>query len=60
MKSPPFLLVYTRYEKMQGISVIFDDINMALPNEKDRLHNLKIVDNMLINYLYYCNDYING
>jgi len=60
MKSPPFLLVYTRYEKMQGISVIFDDINMALPNEKDRLHNLKIVDNILINYLYYCNDYING
>ena len=47
MKSPPFLLVYTRYEKMQGISVIFDDINMALPNEKDRLHNLKIVDNIL-------------
>ena len=31
---------------MQGISVIFDDINMALPNEKDRLHNLKIVDNI--------------
>ena len=60
MKSPPFLLVYTRYEKMQGIIVIFDDINMALPNEKDRLHNLKIVDNILINYLYYCNDYING